>query len=144
MTILWNNLPDNIKTLISISSFKRHLCKDDPLVPTYFYCGNNRIAQTVLCKLRLNMSDLNNDLYLRHISENKTCDCGYFQEDASHFLLHCPIYSFARATSIETLPPIATDIVTLLSGNQSFSLPFNCYIFHVVQEFITDSNRFKH
>ena len=141
-TVLWNNLPDHVKTLPSISSFKRYLSMNDPLVPIYFYSGNRK-AQIVHCKLRLNMSDLNNDLSLRHISENKTCDCGHLKEDASHFLLYCPIFSTARATTIKILPPIATDIATLLSGNPAFSLPFNCYIFHIVQEFITESYRFN-
>ena len=131
-----------MKTLPSISSFKRYLSMNDPLVPIYFYSGNRK-AQIVHCKLRLNMSDLNNDLSLRHISENKTCDCGHLKEDASHFLLYCPIFSTARATTIKILPPIATDIATLLSGNPAFSLPFNCYIFHIVQEFITESHRFN-
>ena len=106
---------------------------NDPLVPTYFYCGDRK-PQTIHCKLRLNMSDLNDDLYLRHISDNRTYDCGHFREDAKHFLLHCPMFSTARATSIKILPPIATDIAILLSGSQTFSLSFNRFIFLIVQE----------
>jgi len=127
-TILWNDLPDNVKTLTSIYSFKRYLSMNDPLVPTYFYCGDRK-PQTIHCKLRLNMSDLNDDLYLRHISDNRTCDCGHFREDAKHFLLHCPMFSTARATSIKILPPIATDIAILLSCSQTFSYsPVNIII----------------
>ena len=141
-TLLWNNLPDNVKIITSISSFKRHLCIDDPLVPTYFYCGDRK-PQTIHCKLRLNMSDLNNDLYLRHISDNSTCDCGYFQEDAPHFLLHCPNFTAVRTATINTLPPLAIEATTLLTGNPAFSLSFNCFIFHSVQEFIVNSARFQ-
>ena len=140
-TVLWNNLPDEIKLLNSISSFKRNLHADDPHVPPHFYCGTRK-PQTIHCKLRLNMSDLNNDLYLRHISESRSCDCGHAQEDACHFLLNCSKYNDARATTINILPPVATDITTLLSGCQSFSTQFNYYIFLTVQEFISNSKRF--
>ena len=140
-TELWNDLSENIKEQTSISSFKRLLSADDPLVPPYYYTGIRK-PQTIHCKLRLSMSDLNNDLFLRHISVNKECDCGYRIEDASHFLLNCPRFENARATSINLLPPIARNINTLLHGNRTYSLPFNFYIFHTVQDFIVESKRF--
>ena len=140
-TELWNDLSDIVKEQISISSFKRKICAGDPLVPPYYYIGSRK-PQTVHCKLRLNMSDLNNDLFLRHISENKECECGFRKEDADHFLLKCPRFEIARSTSINILPPIAKNINNLLYGNHAFSLAFNCYIFHAVQDYIIQSERF--
>ena len=89
-TALWNLLPENVKSMTSISSFKRYLSNEDPIVPSYFYLGD-RIPQILHCKLRLHMSDLNSDMFSRHISENKNCNCGYQNENANHFCcsVHC-------------------------------------------------------
>ena len=140
-TELWNDLPDTIKEQTSISNFKRKLCADDPLVPPYYYIGSRK-PQTIHCKLRICMSDLNNDLFLRHISDNKECECGHRKEDASHYLLKCTNFVNARSTTIDILPPLARNVKTLLYGNREFSLPFNYYIFLTVQDFIVKSERF--
>ena len=140
-TELWNNLSNNVKEQTSISSFKRQLNADDPLVPPYYYTGSRK-PQIIHCKLRLSMSDLNDDLFSRHISDNKECNCGHRKEDAGHFLLSCPRFENARATSINQLPTVARNTNTLLYGNHAYSLPFNFYIFHIVQEFIVESERF--
>ena len=87
-TYLWNELPDNYKTVDSISSFKRLLRKDDIIVPL-FYFGFNRTAEVIHCKLRLEISDLNGDLFKRHLTNDKSCACGHILEDAQHFLLEC-------------------------------------------------------
>ena len=52
-------------SLNSISAFKRYLSINDPVVPTYSYLGD-RIPQIIDCKLRINMSDLQSDMFNRH------------------------------------------------------------------------------
>ena len=141
-TVLWNNLPDNIKNIASLSHFKRCLSTNDNQVPPYYYIGCRK-AQAIHCRLRLNMSDLHNDMFNRFISEDRSCECGYEEETAYHYLLNCPKYDVARANTINVLPPLATNINTLLFGDQQLSLPFNSYIFLTVQEFITISERFE-
>ena len=140
-TVLWNDLSDNIKTLTSISLFKKRLSANDHLVPPYYLVGS-RTAQAIHCKLRLNMSDLQNDLFNRFLTDDKTCECGFTEENAHHYLLNCPRFNAVRATTIDILPPLATSIDTLLFGNTNLSLPFNYYIFHTVQDFILNSERF--
>ena len=140
-TELWNSLPDNIKTLNSISAFKRYLSRNDHTVPQYYYTGD-RIPQILQCRLRLSMSDLNSDLFHRHLSDNLPCACTSPIEDANHYLLKCPLYENVRKTTIGILPPIAQNCQTLLCGNDSFSYSFNTYIFLTVQDFITSSDRF--
>ena len=120
-TDLWNNLPDNVKQLTSLSLFKRHLSSDVYVVPPYYYIGHQK-SQIIHCKIRLSMSDLNNDLFNRHISENKNCTCGQEIEDAGHYLLACTMFTNARDVTIKTLPPIAINTETLLFGNANFSL----------------------
>merc|ERR1711963_391579 len=125
----------------SISAFKRYLTKNDPSVPPYYYIGD-RIPQTIHCKLRLKMSDLNFDLFNRHLIENAKCMCGAEVEDTKHYLLNCPLYSKERALTIKILPYIAQNCETLLFGKSEFSIYFNNYIFLTMQEYINISGRF--
>ena len=141
-TGLWNLLPDDAKSLSSISAFKRYLNNNDPVVPTYFYLGD-RMPQVIHCKLRLNMSDLQSDMFNRHLSEYKNCNCGNINENASHYLLECPLYHESRKVTIFNLPPMSRKCKILLNGHPDFSLAFNEYIILSVQEFITLSGRFE-
>ena len=139
---IWNDLPDDIKTLTSIGAFKRYLTRNDHHIPPYYYIGE-RTAQIVHCKLRLQMSDLNFDLYNRHLNLCMKCSCKAEKEDAEHYLLYCPLYNNYRKTTIDVLPHIAKNSNTLLHGNNTFSIPFNTYIFLSVHEFITTTKRFQ-
>ena len=141
-TELWKNLPDDIKSTTSISAFKRFLNNNDPVVPSYFYLGD-RVPRIIHCKLRLNMSDLQSDMFSRHISNNRNCNCGFQNEDANHFLLHCPLYLESGNVTIFNLPPLARKCKILLNGYPNFSLAFNAYVILIVQEFITLSGRFE-
>ena len=141
-TELWNNLPDDIKSITSISAFKRYLTYNDPEVPSYFYLGD-RVPQIIHCKLRLNMSDLQSDMFNRHISNNKNCNCGFRTENANHYLLQCPLYNEPRKVTIFNLPPLARKCKILLNRQSNFSLAFNAYVFLIVQEFIMLSGRFE-
>ena len=42
------------------------------------------------------MSDLNSDLFNRHLSDNIPCVCTSPEEDANHYLLNCPLYENVR------------------------------------------------
>ena len=66
-TLLWNNLPVNIQESSSLSEFKRYLTMNDSNVPNYYYLGK-RTEQIIHCRLLLEMSDLNLDLFSRHLT----------------------------------------------------------------------------
>ena len=87
------------------------------------------------------MSNLNNDLYLRHLTTDPTCSCGFPQETAEHYLLYCPVYANVRAASVATLPPTALSAQILWFGDKSLSITENQEIFNVVHIFIRNSNR---
>ena len=139
-TELWNNLPDSIKLCDSLSSFKRYLRRADVVVPPYFY-GGEREAQTVHCRLRLGMSDLNEHLYLRHLTDNCKCACGYDTEDVEHFLIECPLFFHARQTTI-MISHAHHSVHDMLHGNPSLSIRQNERLFSIVQAFIVESGRF--
>ena len=98
-------------------------------------------AQVIHCRLRLEMSNLNNDLVNRHLSTDPKCSCGYSRERAEHYLLHCPNYINIRARTILTVPSSQTNIRTLLYGSLDLRLPENKHISLTVHEFIKLSKR---
>ena len=141
-TAAWNNLPDKIKTISSASQFKQQLAINDVRVPTYYYCFD-RIAEIIHCKIRLEMSDLKGDLFKRHLTDDKTCDCGFFEENARHYFFDCTKYIEARNATIHSNQILNnTDLRTLTHGKQNLSIQENMHIFRTVQEFIKKSNRF--
>lgn len=50
--------------------------------------------------VRLGMSNLNYDLYRRHLIEDPACPCGNYAETAEHYLLSCPLFNNKRNTRI--------------------------------------------
>ena len=138
-TAEWNSLPNSVQQRTSVSVFKRALSLSDSKVPFYYYFGEIN-AQVIHCRLRLEMSNLNNDLVNRHLNADPKFSCGYSKETADHYL-HCPNYSNIRARTILTLPSGQTDSRTLLYGNIDLRLPENKHIFLTVHEFIKLSKR---
>ena len=141
-TVLWNNLPDNIKQCDSVSALKRFLSITDSIVPRYYYLAN-RLSEAIMCKMRLEMSDLQLDLYRRHLSNSTACACGFETEDAKHFLLHCPLFNHARNQTIALLPnDVKIDINILLFGSNIKTFSENSEILNTVSSFIQKSERF--
>ena len=139
---LWNSLPEDIQQTSSISAFKRYLAIPITKVPSYYYVGDRK-AQIIHCRLRLQTSDLFDDLKLRHLRDDSICTCGDDIETAKHFLLHCSNYSEIRTNTILTLPENWSDINSLLKGNPLLSNAENETIFLCVQNFITQTERFS-
>merc|ERR1712115_433887 len=140
-TKLWNKLPEQIQRTESFGELKRHLRKDDIIIPPYYYIGNRK-EQILHCRIRIGMSDLNNDLFNRHLSEIKSCKCGANEETAIHYLLECHLFDRTRRETLFNLPPTAINLNTLLNGNQNYSLAFNYFIFSVTHEYIIQTKRF--
>ena len=141
-TVLWNSLPEHIKRSDSIGVLKRFLSRDDSTVPPHYYLPD-RQSEIIICKLRLEMSDLNNDLCKRHIANNSACSCNAPVEDACHFLIHCPLFQQIRAQTIDLLPDdVKTNVSLLLFGSCDRNLNDNRTILESVGNFIQLSNRF--
>ena len=139
---LWNNLPDFIKTSSSIAQFKRYLSENDVTVPPFYY-STNRKAEIIHCKLRLEISDLNSDLYKRHLTGDMSCLCGSPIENAQHYLIECPFFDQYRLTTINLIPHYPhVPTKHLINGSLENSIQENQEIFEKVQEFIILSGRF--
>ena len=114
---------------------------EDPVVPLYYYSGNRK-EQIIHTRLRLGVSDLNYDLFNRHLIDDPLCACGSDSETADHYLLSCPRFRAARMDTILKLPQIYICMPFLLKGSQEFHMDINMQIFEMVQKFISKSNRF--
>ena len=142
VTVEWNKLPDNVKSLDSVALFKRHLALNDVTVPPYYF-SHDRFSEIIHCKIRLEISDLNGDLFKRHLTNDKSCACGKHLEDARHFFLECPIYRNVRISTISAIPNLTEISLTCLThGDSELSLSENRLIFDHVQDFIRQSKRF--
>ena len=140
-TRLYNELPDDVKTIPSIGSLKHFLNQSDPIVPLYYY-GDNRSKEIWHTRLRLGMSDLNYDLFRRHLVDDPACSCGYISETAEHFLMHCTNHTQQRAATIGNLPGYLFFIDILLKGNTNMNNEQNKAVFDIVQDFIELTGRF--
>ena len=90
----WNSLSDDIKSALSVASFKYRLNRDLKKPPRYYNNGT-RIGQILHARLRMECSALNSHLYRKNIVPSPSCICGGF-ESPHHFLFVCSRYNAAR------------------------------------------------
>ena len=94
---LWNELPGDIKSTQSLSSFKSYVMLSFSVsnVPRYYLAGDRKLS-ILHTRIRNNCSDLKFDLFSNGISVHANCGCGYPTEDAKHYLFRCNYYSVQR------------------------------------------------
>jgi len=136
-----DNDTENCKLLDSLSSFKRFLRLNDPIVPK-FYFGNDRFSEIIHTKIRLEISDLHADLVKRHLAEDSSCQCGYQFENAHHYLFDCPNFNNAREATLNKIERTNYTLETLLYGNHMNTLTENQDLFKIVSNYIVMSKRF--
>jgi hypothetical protein len=93
-------------------------------------------------------SALNADLYHTNLIVNYNCLCGYINENAEHYLLHCNRFTFSRIIMLFeinklNLIGIPVNIDLLLFGNETLSCDINCSICLAVQKYIKNTCRFS-
>jgi hypothetical protein len=140
----WNNLDNNVRNSPTLTSFRssvrRTSLAHNP--PLHYFTGN-RYLQIVHARLRNGCSNLNNDLYNNHLSENQFCPCSNEIENAEHYFFKCTNYIDQRLNLFEaTRPyhPLNTNI--LLFGSKNLNENENNTIVLAVQTFIKNTKRF--
>ena len=94
--------------------------------------------------MRLNCSNLNNDLFNLHVVDSPICSCTFPIEDAKHYFLGCPLYTAERIKLVNCINQLTEcTLHTILFGNDNLSFESNCEIFTLVHEFIECSGRFN-
>lgn len=137
----WNSLPPEIAQSDSLTTFKNHLNRNRVPVPKHYYSGS-RQSQILHTRLRTNCSSLNNDLFLKNITDSPLCGCGSI-ENTKHFFLQCPFYCEQRADLLASLSQFGIiSLNLLLYGDNSLSLNTNVMIFERVHKYIRDTKRF--
>ena len=82
------------------------------------------------------MSDLNFDLFNRHLTENQSCACCHPFETAERFLLLCPNYHDIQRDTLMQIEDNYLDIQILLFGNRLLGTHQSEFIFKKVHECI--------
>ena len=140
----WNSLDINIRQETNLLKFKNHLKANSPIttVPKHFFVGDRRL-NILHTRLRRKCSSLNSDLFRVNLNNLPNCRCGNASEDATHYLLHCKLFTQQRSKlfqSLSSFPIITLDL--LLFGNPELPYSINESIFHNVQKFIKETKRF--
>ena len=136
---LWNELPANIKSNVSVNSMKIFLNNTINPVPSYFYAGS-RIGQILHTRIRTESSALKDHLYKKNIEANPYCSCKLV-ETSEHFLFKCSLYERLRNDLFVNLSS-HLNINNLLFGDSNLPDCENESNFLVIQDFIIKSKRF--
>ena len=134
----WNNLPAEVRQFDSLDTFKQFLSRKRERVPKHFYSGNRR-GHLLHTRIRTNCSNLNNDLFLKHIIDSPLCLCGKHRKCQSLFLCMS-----LRTTLLNSISQYHNNLTLniLLFGEASLSDDVNKLIFESVQKYIIDTKRF--
>ena len=137
----YNQLSEQIRQATSLTSFKRLLNNDLPVVPKYFLIGERKL-QILHTRLRTNCSSLRSDLFNKNIIDSPLCECGVI-ENASHFFLTCDKYINSRRDLLNTITQLCEPSLNIiLNGNPLLSFDSNASLFQAVHTYIRETRRF--
>ena len=137
----WNNLPEEAKQIGSLIRFKFYLNRDKKKVPKYYGIGKRKL-QILHTRLRTKCRSLNNDLFLKNMTESALCACGAI-ENAHHYFFTCGSYDIQRREMFDCLSEIPNlNLKKLLFGDEEMSYQINVKIFLEVQKYIEKTRRF--
>jgi hypothetical protein len=145
---LWNSLPIETRSLPTLSQFKSELNPKNFRVPLYYY--GKRWPGVHHARMRMGCSKLNFDLCCNlYVQENKSCQCGWFRENAIHYICYCPLYVRERTILLNKLEGLGIKSIngvpdhnTLLFGDKSIKKRTMLEIFNLFHNYITSTKRF--
>lgn len=100
-----NNIPAEAAESDSLTTFKKYLNRDILPVPKCFYTWTRR-TQILDTRLRTNCSSLNNDLFLKNVTNFPLCRCGNI-ETTQHFFCQCHFYHEQKAEHLDSISHFA-------------------------------------
>ena len=140
----WNLLPESQRNSPSLNVFKQKLKDTKHKPPDWYYSGERKLS-IIHSRLRLLCSGLNDHLFSQlHVIDDPSCPCGNGRETTRHYLLECPLYNTERIVMLHDINAIDVppNLNNLLYGCKEKSTPLNVQLFTIVQNFITDTERF--
>jgi len=137
----WNSLTDEVRSALSLNSFKILLSRGRKDVPLFYYKGD---CQTCVyhARLRTHCRNLNKHLFTKDIVESPFCTCGNI-EGTYHFFLSCPLNMGSRFELYKHLfayRPLTVPL--LLFGSSRLTDTSNSYIFKCVHNYLRHTRRF--
>ena len=140
----WNALPIDVRLAGTVEEFKRKITPKMERPPSYYY-GGERKYQIQHTRIRLQRSDLSEDLFDVGLSDSPMCRCGEHVEDAEHFLSICRLYQDCRdhISDAAGFNIFDYDVDTLLFGDKNFDIETNREIFELIQYYIELTKRFN-
>ena len=118
-TKLWNNLPESIRTVPSLKTFKGAIdSRFGAEVPPSFYSIGSKQGNILHTRLRLNSSVLNAHLFEIQKSSSPCCECGSPRETVAHFVLNCPRFNVLRSELFDQVSQILPDFARINNLNK--------------------------
>ncbi len=145
----WNELPNHIRTVKKLDTFKYMLKREyvEPPKPLYHY--GNRFSQMSLARIRVKFSNLNFHLFNYNLVPSPNCMHCNLPETPNHYFFICNKYTSERdemllkINRILQMNHINNKITLDLILHGCKKLPYipNTHIFDAVQCFIKKSGR---
>ena len=150
---LWNSLPpsDQSKNLVDFKEFTKLKFKPPKIK---HYSRGNKLGNSLLTKIRVGRSDLNQHKFTIGLTENPECSCHFNQESPLHYFLDCFLYLPERQILFEIIEHYIPKFKNLSKQNKlniilhgidnenPDILSTNTTITIAVQNFILKSKRF--
>ena len=95
MTLLWNNLPKNVK-LKNVLDFKSFVNKELKPSRHKHFAKGSKIGNSLLTKIRVGRSDLNQHKFTIGLNDSPQCDCFFREESPLHYFIDCFLYQPER------------------------------------------------
>ena len=151
---LWNNIPKHVQCK-DLTDFKEYTKLE--LKPTRYkhFSRGNKFSNSLLTKIRVGRSDLNQHKFTIGLSETPQCLCHYREESPLHYFIDCFLYLPERQTLFEKIEhyfpnfpnlPKHKKLDIILKGfhiDYPDLLPLNTTLTITVQNFILQTNRFS-
>ena len=151
---LWASLPQNVR-LKSVIEFKEYINKELKPPKYKHFARGNKVSNSLLTKIRVGRSDLNQHKFTIGLIDSPQCDCYFREESSSHYFLDCFLYvperqvlfdlfehyipkfkTFTKSKKLDIiLRGICPERDDLISTNTTLTI--------AVQNFITHTNRFS-
>ena len=151
---LWNNLPKDVQCK-DLTDFK--IYTKNELKPSKYkhFSRGNKLSNSLLTKIRVGRSDLNQHKFTIGLSETPQCLCHSREESPFHYFLDCFLYLPERQTLFEKIEhyipnfpnlPKYKKLDIILKGihiDNPDLIPLNTTLTIAVQNFILQTNRFS-
>ena len=106
-----NNVTPDIRSALTISSFKKSLISIIRPIKKSLHGLTNSYESALLTRLRAHISDLNEHRFDHNFAcESPNCKCNVGVESTIHYFLHCHLYRAHRKILLDEVPRLAPSL----------------------------------